>query len=358
MPSGTIDQFLVTNNLSNTTWSTFNTTTKFTGNGISTPLNIATDAITTTEILNGTIATVDIADGAITNPKLATGSVGTLNIIDGSITTPKIADNAITTLKILDGTIGTLDIADGAITNPKLADASVTPAKIQPGTDDYVIKTVGGNVTWAPDDFTIPIDKLYAVDGDMFKLTRTAGNGNIFVGINNGASGNAGRFESTNSDPTLVAINYNNTGAALYAEKNTSTANQYVAEIINSNINLGRSLNVQNNAPYPTGWVIGSLDPTDVVEAALVVNNNNTDPNKPAIKTYGDIIANSNVVASEFYAVNQITVGDVNTGLFTTITPPTVLGGPIDINSGANIYGDLFVDGDITAQNNSNLTYI
>ncbi|MEN6511437.1 MAG: hypothetical protein ABFD00_06340, partial [Chloroherpetonaceae bacterium] len=336
------------------------TSTKL-ADGAVTTAKIADDAVSTVKILNGTILTEDIADGQITNLKLAANAVGTNNIIDGAVTNPKIADNAITTLKILDGTILSADIADAAVTNLKIADDAVTGAKVLDESLSVLDITSGseaagsimvsdglGGIYWTTDVLTLPYDETFDQAGAAFKITRTAESGDIIVGVNNGTAGSAGRFESTNPDPALIAINYNADGPAFYAEKNTSNPDQYVAEIVNTNVNLGRSLLVENNSPYPTGWVIGSLDPTDAVEAGLVVRNNNTDANKPAIKTYGDVIVNSNVVASKFYGIDEFTIGDVNSA-FSTITPPTVPGGAININSGANIYGDLFVDGDITA---------
>ncbi len=336
------------------------TSTKL-ADGAVTTAKIADDAVSTVKILNGTILTEDIADGQITNLKLAANAVGTNNIIDGAVTNPKIADNAITTLKILDGTILSADIADAAVTNSKIADDAVTGAKVLDESLSVLDITSGsevagsimvsdglGGIYWTTDVLTLPYNETFDQAGAAFKITRTAQSGDIIVGVNNGTGGSAGRFESTNPDPALIAINYNADGPAFYAEKNTSNPGQYVAEIVNINVNLGRSLLVENNSPYPTGWVIGSLDPTDAVEAGLVVRNNHTDANKPAIKTYGDVIVNSNVVASQFYGIGGFTIGDVNSA-FSTITPPTVPGGAININSGANIYGDLFVDGDITA---------
>ncbi|HPD34172.1 MAG TPA: hypothetical protein PKV40_07505, partial [Candidatus Kapabacteria bacterium] len=260
---------------------------------------LANGAVTSDKIFNGTIMPVDVnLTAAGWNFDIL--KQGGSNVLTEATSFMGDVTGIWNNLQLIPNAVGSIELADNAVITDKILNGAVTPAKIQPGIDDYVLKTVGGNVTWAPDDFTIPIDKLYSDAGDMFKLTRTGGSGSVIVAINNGTDGAAGLFGSSNLDPALVAINNSNDGLAFYAEKNTSDANQYVAAIVNSNVNLGRGLGILNNAPYPTGWVIGSLDPGDIVEATLVVKNDNPAANKPAIKTYGDIIANSNVVASEF----------------------------------------------------------
>ncbi|WP_158657168.1 beta strand repeat-containing protein [Maribacter cobaltidurans] len=116
-------------------------------------LEIAADAVTTTEILDGTIGTSDIADDAIDATKInsdiagaglvqnvTTGALevdgtainGDGNITSGDLTvggdanallgdvTLEIAADAVTNTEILDGTIGTFDIADDAIDATKI----------------------------------------------------------------------------------------------------------------------------------------------------------------------------------------------------------------------------------------------
>ena len=159
-----------------------------------TDYEIATDAVTTDEILNQTILEEDIADDAVTTDKIADGAVESTNIAADAVTLPKIANgNATgqlmqwdgndwvlvneTALNITeaDGIVGnevtdatlngslerngsgtqavpyTLDVVDGGIDTDELADEAVNPAKIEPSsspTDGQVLTTLGGNVSW------------------------------------------------------------------------------------------------------------------------------------------------------------------------------------------------------------------
>jgi len=376
-PSTTNNQFLVTNNLGSTNWLSFNKSGKFSGDGIGTPLDINAGAITSTEILDGTITTTDIANGTVLpedvnlgatgwnfttlqqggnyvlttvssfssgatsdatvsgqynslNIQINAGSIGNAEIADGAITTTKLADNAVTTNKIDNGAVTTAKIANGAVTTGKIDAAGVT--------DTYVLKAQSGNAVWAPDAFTIPVNETYGATGDMFTLTRTNGNDDVVVAINNGTSGNAGRFinGNLNSDDALYALT-NGSGYSLLAEKNTSALGEYVAAIINNNFNAGRSLYVESNTP--TNWPYASpLDFSDQDEATVVINNTSPATNPfpgfdgiIALKTYGDIVTNSAVVANAVVATDHVYVGNLLSNLYYDLQPPASPGGPLDI---------------------------
>ena len=73
---------------------------------------------------------------------------GTTITGDGNATDLSVATEGITTTQILDGTIATDDIADDAVTTIKILDDNVTPDKIQQGADGQVLLTNGTAVEW------------------------------------------------------------------------------------------------------------------------------------------------------------------------------------------------------------------
>jgi hypothetical protein len=74
-----------------------------------TTAKIATDAVTTAQILNETILAEDLASNAVTNIKIADNAVTSAKILNGTIVNEDIADATITTAKIS----GTIAIAQG-----------------------------------------------------------------------------------------------------------------------------------------------------------------------------------------------------------------------------------------------------
>ena len=135
------------------------------GDGNTTDLTIAPNAITSARILDGEVQTLDIADNNVTPAKIAeggngevlttdasgdvvwaapvAGAVSTDSTIDGdgNATDLTIAPNAITSARILDGEVQTADIAAAAITGPKMATNSVQGSFL--GTSVIVPNTIG-----------------------------------------------------------------------------------------------------------------------------------------------------------------------------------------------------------------------
>ena len=91
---------------------------------------IASNAVTSSKILDGTILTADIANDAITTAKILDGAITAAKIADGTIVATEIANDAITTAKILDSNVTTAKIADSNVTTAKIADDAVTQAKL------------------------------------------------------------------------------------------------------------------------------------------------------------------------------------------------------------------------------------
>lgn len=124
---------------------------------------LATNSVTSANIVDGTIATADLGDGAVTSAKMSSTGVNTgtygsatqvgqftvdaagritsaANVtitgaaptgaaggaLSGTYPNPTLANNSVTSANIVDGTIAAADIADGAITDSKLANTAVT----------------------------------------------------------------------------------------------------------------------------------------------------------------------------------------------------------------------------------------
>ncbi|HBY73917.1 MAG TPA: hypothetical protein DEG44_04485 [Candidatus Kerfeldbacteria bacterium] len=102
--------------------------------------DIATDAITTAELLDSTVASADIAADTIVAADIATSAVTTTEILDDSISAADIASDtilagdiatdAVTTTEILDGTVATADISADTIAAADIAADAVTTSEI------------------------------------------------------------------------------------------------------------------------------------------------------------------------------------------------------------------------------------
>ena len=108
--------------------------------------DVASGAITTTELGAAAVVEAKIADGAVTTAKIAAAAVTGLQIApaavaaaalaDEAVTTATIADAAVTEVKIAASAIVEAALADGAVSTAKIADAAVTGSKMAPATID------------------------------------------------------------------------------------------------------------------------------------------------------------------------------------------------------------------------------
>ncbi len=198
--------------------------------------------------------------------------------------------------------------------------------------NDYgVYSTVSGNAT-----------------GSYFE----AGAGSSVVGIN----------ESANN-PSVWAYN-TLTGPALWAIGNNPATNGFaVGNSVGTVYNTagGRALYVEGgSANDENGGLPFLLDPANNDDAALIVANPNAASMgggaafATAIKTYGDIWANSTIGASQIVGLDKVIVGNfLIPGMFIEILPPAAPGAPLVIDGDVDITGNLEVEDimadDITA---------
>ncbi len=142
---------------------------------------------------------------------------------------------------------------------------------------------------------------------------------------------------SSNVYPTLEVSN-NGSAPALKAISNPGFPGMYVAEV--RNLGEGRTMYVEGMSHNTTG----DIDPMDKDDAILVVRNTYQGENKTAIKTYGDIRANSTVSASTLVGSEKIIIGD-EAGNHIVINPPTSENPNMDIDGDMNVSGKLTVEG-------------
>ncbi|HOM04605.1 MAG TPA: hypothetical protein PLU67_03820, partial [Candidatus Kapabacteria bacterium] len=226
--------------------------------------------------------------GTYPNPQLGSNVVKYWNIANEAVITQKIADYAVTNIKIAPDAVTKDKIAQNAVGDEELIATDVTPGTY-------------GNKLNIP---TFTVDE----DGRLTFADQVP-----FIPFADSYTGNDIAFD-------IAAEN----NLALKASRGT-----------------GRAAEITSNSSYPTGWVIGSLDPNDEVDATLVVRNTSSYPDKPAIKTYGDIIVNSSVFATNLYATNQIVVGSGSNTI--VITPPANEGDPLNFDGSVSINGNLTV---------------
>jgi len=226
--------------------------------------------------------------GTYPNPQLGSNVVKYWNIANEAVITQKIADYAVTNIKIAPDAVTKDKIAQNAVGDEELIATGVTPGTY-------------GNKLNIP---TFTVDE----DGRLTFADQVP-----FIPFADSYTGNDIAFD-------IAAEN----NLALKASRGT-----------------GRAAEITSNSSYPTGWVIGSLDPNDEVDATLVVRNTSSDPDKPAIKTYGDIIVNSSIFATNLYATNQIVVGSGSNTI--VITPPANEGDPLNFDGSVSINGNLTV---------------
>lgn len=213
---------------------------------------------------------------------------------------------------------------------------------------------------------------VYAMNdanGDV--VVGVANEGSAFVGVNesdlstsmfmNFGAGSAVEATTGGSDmPTLLAQNYGDGPAAWLIGNNPQTdgfaTNSSVAYVINTN--NGRGLYVEGGAANDEN--AGNpffQDPADQDDAALIVANTAYQGGAPwgtAIKTYGDIWANSTIGASQLVALDALVIGDP-LGLNTTLYPPMAPGAPLVINTDVQILGDLYVEDIYADEVNANV---
>jgi hypothetical protein len=124
-------------------WTTFSLGADIAAGSI-TATELASNAVTTSKILDANITTAKIAASAVTSTELASNSVSFPKIVDGHVTTAKLQGQAVTTDKIADGSVTTVKIADGAV---GLTQMSVTANSYMSSVPFGAVETISATIT-------------------------------------------------------------------------------------------------------------------------------------------------------------------------------------------------------------------
>lgn len=124
-----------------------------------TSTNIDDLAVTTSKIDTEAVTSGKILDSTITAADLATDSVSSDEILDATITSDDLATDSVTSGDIFDGTIAAADLAIDSVTSAELADNAVDTAAIQGGavatqkiTANFAVSSIAGTTLTAVGD--------------------------------------------------------------------------------------------------------------------------------------------------------------------------------------------------------------
>ncbi len=175
------------------------------------------------------------------------------------------------------------------------------------------------------------------------------------LGVANTTSATA--IAATAADQTAGVFGYNDevgaNDAAVLGISTTGTAikgisaatagtadNNYVA-VVRNTAGDGRGMYIESNTADAVG-----LDPTDAQEAPLVVRNVNGASPKMAIKTYGDIWANSNIGATDLIGIVSVWLGNSISGpAYAHFDAPASAGGAVNLYGTAGDNAALKING-------------
>ena len=309
----------------------------------------------------GAVRTVNLQDGSVTSDKIANASIGLSHLspgltgsfinsastvgsesdLTGTFATLKVAKiNGVpinTTVPLNNGAVYMYDnvngtwvpaIAGGALVGP-YSNLSFNTSGASDG-DVLEYDSVTGKATWAADPgVVLPFSASSTANVDAFQITQANINGDAATtaikGENLDAQGQAAHFTNSNPNSVKPAVTMTNasglhSGTAFEAYKDVVQSDlsleprqpHYVGKIYDTDQPTpgGRGLYIESNTPRTSDpGVVGGIpyhnwsslnnDPMDKDEATLVVRNRSTDDKKIAIKTYGDIVANSWLYASD-----------------------------------------------------------
>ena len=113
-----------------------------------TQFSLASNAVSSENIVDGSVSAADLAAGSVTSTALAAGSVNGNALAAGAVTTSSIAAGAVTASALAPSSVNGQSLVNGSVTGADLAFATVALANLAPGSVDGS-KIVDGTVTAA-----------------------------------------------------------------------------------------------------------------------------------------------------------------------------------------------------------------
>lgn len=151
------NQIIQSNNLATNAITSSNIT-----NGSITLNKLATDSVDSSKIVDGTIQAIDLGTDCVTTSKILDLNVTTNKVDDLAVTTNKLANQAVTTVKIANSAITNTQLDNLSVDTQNIIDNSVTNAKLATGTPSSIkICNNLGEVTELP----LGLDELPIGDG-------------------------------------------------------------------------------------------------------------------------------------------------------------------------------------------------
>jgi hypothetical protein len=138
---------------------------------------MATTKIPAEFLANNTIVSLSIAENIISTRELAANGITSAQIASNAILTRHIDDNQITGDQIADNSVGTPQLAGIARGKIIVGDASGNPALLSLGSNGYVLKSDGSDITWAADADTAALtsEQVQDIAGAMFSSNTETG---------------------------------------------------------------------------------------------------------------------------------------------------------------------------------------
>ncbi|MFN0216909.1 MAG: tail fiber domain-containing protein [Saprospiraceae bacterium] len=320
--TGTAPNFTITNTGDTNGGDDITTATQANGDvsGPFSNLQLKANVVTSVEIADDAVGTTEIADGGVNTIDIAANAVTTAKIADGAVNTAKLADNSVTSIKIVDGTVSTNDLANEAVTGAKIDDMSAA--------NGQVLKWNG--TTWAPAaDATGNFNVLPGAGIDVTP------SGNNFIVINAGdidASDDLTNTTMFNGDVTGTASNLQlkpnivvNADMAVNSIGTNNLINGAVTAAKLNNMGAANGQVLQYNgmawAPATLPGGVGDNWGTQTVQTNGTLSGNGTAGNLLGIAPQGAV--NGQVLRwnGAGWVPGTITVGPTLTGNGTAATP-------------------------------------
>jgi len=283
-------------------------------------LTIANDAIDSQHYADGSIDNAHIADNAIDSEHYADGSIDNAHIADdaidsehyadGSIDNAHIADDAIDSEHYAAGSIDTAHIADNQITLGKMAglargkiiygDASGDPAALAVGSNTYVLKSDGTDISWAAQSVSsLAADDLSAGDA---AVTLSTSSGNITIDATANNSDIIFKGTDATADITMLTLAGADAGAATFNNK-----------IVATELDISGDVDVD-----------GTLEADAITIGSTAIGS-----------IYGVVAGSSSIVTTGALNTGSITsgFGTIDTGASAITTTGLISGGSLDIDN-------------------------